>query len=223
MPQISGIYDAYAVQPDCKIGENVAIFSLNSYEYHKVNYIEGIPAGPASTIDMVAQLGLTQIAANGALNKSIVPLLQMYDNEFMKVRFEPLDNIEVRIWELSGQAKNMARQLQSRTDRNSRWYDPFAALGTFWVLGFNRDMNLEALNPLGYAQPTARVIFWGWRYLLDPVIDLDCETQEKLVKTGKIKVNEKAGYVARLRAGDPEAVKNIFGPVTFIPAQGKQA
>lgn len=222
MPQISGIYDTYAVQPDCKIGENVAIFSLNSYEYHRVNYIEGIPAGPASTIDMVAQLGLTQIAANGALNKSIVPLLQMYDNEFMKVRFEPLDDIEVRIWELSGQAKNMARQLQSRTDRNSRWYDPFAALGTFWVLGFNRDMNLEALNPLGYAQPTARVIFWGWRYLLDPVMDLDCMVQT-MVTNNKIKSNQKSGYIQGMRSGDPDIVKAVLGPVTFIPAQGKQA
>ncbi len=222
MPQISGIYDSYAVQPDCKIGENIGIFSLGAWEYYQVNFIEGIPAGPASTIDMVLQTGNTFIGANAALVKAIAPMLQMYDNEFMKVRFEPLDNIEVRIWELSGQAKNMTRQLQSRTDRNSRWYDPYAALGTFWVLGFNRDVNIEVLNPLAYQQSTARVIVWGVRYLLNPVISID-DILDNMIRDKKLSPTQKSGYLSKMRAGDPATIKEVLGPVTMIPAQGKQA
>lgn len=222
MPQISGIYDSYAVQPDCKIGENIGIFSLGKWSYHQVNFIEGIPAGPASTIDMVLQTGNTFIGANAALVKAIAPMLQMYDNEFMKVRFEPLDNIEVRIWELSGQAKNTARQLQSRSDRNSRWYDPYAALGTFWVLGFNRDVNIEVLNPLGYIQPTARVIIWGIRYLLNPVINID-DILDDMVKAHRLRPEQKSGYLSKMNTGDPATIKEVLGPVTMIPAEGKQA
>jgi len=222
MPEISGIYDSYAIQPDVQIGQNVGIFITGAYQYHQVNYTEGIPAGPASTIDMVAQLGLTAIPANGTLAKSIVPMLQMYTNELIKVRLEPLDNVEARIWELSGQAKMMARNLQSRVDRNSRWYDHYMALDTFWVLGFNYDMNLEILNPLGYAQPTARVIVWGIRYLLNDQVDLNAKAIAYIANSGKRNLTA-ANVVAALKAGDPDIVKAVLGPVTFIPAQGKQA
>lgn len=223
MPLISSIYDAYAIQPDVQIGQNVGIYITNGYEYHTINYIEGIPAGPASTIDMVAQLGLTAIAANATLQKSVVPMLQMYYNELIKVRFMPIDNVECRIWELSGQAKNMARNLQSRTDRNSQWYDKYMSMVTFWVLGFNYDMNLEVLNPLGYAQPTARVKFWGWRYLLNPAMDL-LKLSQKYMEARPTLKGVSAEHVAEaLRGGDPDWVKNVLGPVTFIPAQGKQS
>lgn len=223
MPQISGIYDSDRIQPDVQIGQNVGIYITNGYEYHTVNYIEGMEAGPASTIDMVAELNLTAIAANATLQKSIVPILQMYYNELVKVRFYPVDNIQCRIWELSGQAKNMARNWQTRTDRNSQWYDTYMALTTFWVLGFNYDMNLEVLNPLGYAQPTARVKFWGQRYLLNPVMDLQ-KAAEKYVKEHPTEKGITAAHIAEdLRGGDPDWVRKVLGPVTFIPAQGKQS
>jgi len=219
MPEISSIYDSYAIQPDVQIGQNIGIYITGAYQYHRVNYIEGLPAGPAATIDMVAQTGNTQIGANATLAKSICPMLQMYTLELAKIRIEPLDNVELRVWELSGQAKFMARQLQSRIDRNSRWYDNYMAMTTFWIYGFNYDMNLEVINPLGYAQPTARAIVWGWRYLLDTEINLEAKAAAHAAK-----LNAKpAAIVAALKAGDPDMVKAVFGPVTFIPAQGKQA
>lgn len=207
MPVLSGIYDSDYIQPVAKVKENLSIMTLGNYSHYIIEYLEPLPPGPASVADMVAIAGATGLAANATINKRIVPILQLNDLEFAHLRWEPLDNVEGVLWELSGQARFNSRNIHSRVDRNSRRYDPSLSLTTFWVLGLNRDMNLECRNPMGYAIPAARFQFFGYRYILKE-IDLSGLSSD-------VKIKMKAGDIATVRAS--------IGTTTWLPAEGRQS
>jgi hypothetical protein len=156
---------------------------------------------------MIAASGATSLVANGTIAKRIVAILQLNDMEFLQIRCEPLENIEILVWELAGQQMFASRNIHARIDRNTINWDPHMSSATFFILGLNRDMNLEVRNPMGYPISQARVIFWGHRYILQP-IDLN-----------GLSSNQKN----ELYAGNPKTVKDIIGPVTWVPAEGRQS
>lgn len=207
MPTLSGIYDSAEIQPVAKIKDNMSIWSLGKWNHYMIEHQEPISPGPASIVDMVAQAGATTLAANGTIQKRIVTILQLNDYEFLQVRFEPIDNVEGVIWELSGQQSHASRNIHSRVDRNTRKWDPTMASTTFFILGLNRDMNLEARNPMGYALPAARFQFWGVRNILS-AWDLSLFSAQQKTK---------------LAAGDRETVRNLIGPTCWLPAEGRQS
>ncbi len=213
MPQLSGIYDSFSVQPVARIKQNLAIWTLGQWAYYRIEYQEGIPPGPASTVDMVAVAGLATLAAAGTIVKQIVPALQLNKNEFMHLRWEPLDNVEGVLWELGGQARLNTRRIQCRVDRNTWLRDPAYATTTFWILGIERDMNLEVRNPMAMATPFARFIFWGWRYILSELKPQNMSSDPRI-----------AGQeMLALQHGDLAMVEKKIGPVTWLPAEGRQS
>lgn len=205
MPALSGIYDSAWVQPICKIKENLSLWTLGKWQHYVVDYIEPIPPGTASQVEMVGASGATTLAANATIAKQVVVILQINDNEFLQVRWEPLDYVEGVIWELGGQQKLAARSIHSRVGPNSKLRDPHLALTTFFIMGLQRDMNLEVRNPTGYATPTARFQFWGIRYLITTWDFTSRSVKER----------------ADLAAGDLETVKRIIGSTTWVPAEGR--
>ncbi len=207
MGALSGIYDADYIQPVAKVKENLSILTLGNWSHYSIEYIEPVPAGPASIVDMVVVAGQTNIAANGTILKRIVPILQLNDLEMVHHRWTPIDNVEGLIYELSGQAKFNAGNVQSRVDLGVRAYDPFLVSTTFWVLGRNRDMNLECRNPMGYAIPAARFQFFGYRYVLK---EINLAGIDNAVLT-------------KMKAGDIATVRQLIGPTTWLPAEGKQS
>lgn len=207
MSQLSGIYDSDVIQPVAKIKENLSIWTTGQWSHFRIDYLEPIPPGPASTVDMVAAAGLTTLAANAAIAKRVVAILQLNDTELLHVRFEPIENVEGVIWEQSGQAKFNSRSIHARVDRNTRQRDPHLVTTTFWILGANRDMQLEVRNPMAVATPLARFIFWGYRALLSA---WDFSKYPDDVK-------------AALKVGDVEVVRKIMGATTWLPAEGRQA
>lgn len=208
MGLMSGVFDSDLIQPVCKIKENLSILTLGKYEHFRVDFIEPISVGPGGVVDTVATAGATTIAANATINKQIVAILQLNKGELLQVRWEPLDNVEGLIWELSGQQKNASRGIHSRVDINTRLRDRNLAGTQFFILGEGRDMNLETRNPLGYAQPSARFIFWAYRYILTPWTEL------KHFETGTL---------SSLRNGDLETVRQLIGTTTWISAEGRQS
>ena len=205
MGAISGIYDSDYLAPVAKIKENLSIWTLGAWSHYAIQYEEPIGPGPNSQVDMCVQGGVTNIAALGSIVKQVVTVLQLNDYEFLHVRFEPIDNVEGIIWEQAGTLKFASKNVQSKTDRYTRLWDPTMASTTFWVLGLNRDMNLQVSNPLNYAQPKARFQFWGIRYILVPwdFSALPANTQ------------------ALLRQGDLATVRAQIGTTTWLPAEGR--
>lgn len=212
MPQISGIYDSAWIQPICKVGENISVMTIKQYSHFRVKYIEPIPAGPASTVDMVLNAGATQIAANATIQRAVIAVLQLNESEFLHLRWEPLDNVEGVLWELSGTQKFGSRSIHARTDRLTRTWDPHLASTTFWILGQNHDMQLEVRNAMGYALPAARFVFYGYRYVLEE-IDL-CNVPQNIRNT--MKDNSLSNAML-------DAVKKYIGHTTFVPAEGLMA
>lgn len=199
-----GIYAPGPIKPVAKIKENLAIWTQNSWGYYRIEYIEGMPRGAPMTRDMVNAAGVTTLAANATIAKRVVDILQLNELEFLHVRWEPVDPVEGLLWERAGQAKFQARSVVARVTRSTKDYDPYLATTTFWVLGRDRDMNLEVRNPLGYAVPAARFSFWGYRYVLEDLLALVPEA----VKPA-------------LRRGDLDTVRSQIGVVTFVPAEGR--
>ena len=207
MPELSGPYDSYLIQPVAQIKQNLSVWTLGRWSHFKVIYQEGISPGPASTVETVTASGATALAAGAAIAKRIVVILQINDLEFLHLRWEPLDNVEGLIWEQSGQQKLTSRNIHSRVDRNTRNWDPNLGSTTFFILGQNRDMNLEVRNPMQYPIPAARFVFWGNRSILEP---WDFSEKSAVVKS-------------LLAEGDVKTVREVIGQTTWVPVEGRQA
>lgn len=207
MGALSGIYDCDFVQPVAKIKENLSVWTTLQWSHFVIDYIEPMPPGPASLIDMVVIAGATNIPALGTITKRVIAALQMASNEIVHIRWEPVDNVEGVLWEQSGQLKFNSKNLSSRVNWQTRLWDPFLASTTFWIVGSNRDMNLEVRNPNAFALPQARFMFYGHRYLVTPwdFCKLSQQTQNLLAK------------------GDPPTVKQYLGATAWVPAEGRMA
>lgn len=168
--QVANIYDNGSISPIARIKDNLSIFTENKWRHFNINYIEPLPRSRPMIVEMVTASAATTIAANGTIAKQLVAIIQVALNELLHLRWEPLDDVEGVLWELGGQAKFQSRGVQARVTPFTHIRDPYLATTTFWILGgLNLDMNLEVRNPLPVAQPTARFVFFGYRYILDPL------------------------------------------------------
>ena len=200
----AAIYDPGPIHPIVHFKEKMAVWTGGKWYYYSADYIEPMPRSAPLTVEMVvaSATGITALAANGTIVKSVVQALRLNENEFFHLRWEPLDDVEGVLWEQSGQGRFLSRNTQARVDLQTHLHDPYLATTTFWIIGKDRDMNLEVRNPTGYAMPMARFAFWGYRYVLGP---LSLPAADK----------------GALERGDITTVRNTFGPVTFVPAEGR--
>lgn len=198
----SGIYDPGPIKPVVQIKENISVYTRSRWEHYRVDYIEPMPRSTPMVVEMVVASGATSLVANGTIAKRVVAILQLNTLEFLHLRWEPLDNVQGVLWETAGNARYNARSVQAFVDRNTAKYDPYLATTTFWIMGIDRDMNLEARNPMGYATPVARFAFWGYRYILSELV-----------------VDQ--AYRAAVAQGDVDAVRKTIGATTWLPAEGR--
>jgi len=169
MSTLSGIYDSNPIQPVVKIKENISIYTGGKYSNYSVEFIEPMPRSSPMVVEMVAATGNTSIAANGQIAKAVVNILQLAENEFLQLRWYPLDNVEGVLWEQSAVGRFVTRSVQSRVNILTPARDPYLSTTTFFVLGMNRDINLEVQNPQPIIVPVARFVFFGFRYVLQPL------------------------------------------------------
>lgn len=165
--EVANIYDNGPISPFARIKDNISVWSENQWLHWNINYMEPVPRSSPMMIDMVAQSGATQIAANGIIAAIVVPALQMNKEELLHLRWEPIDDVEGVLWELPGHARFNPRGAHARVSLMTGVRDPYLATTTFYILGQNKDMNLEVRNPLPVVQFMARFVFFGYRYLLD--------------------------------------------------------
>ncbi|MBA7607062.1 hypothetical protein ES703_14214 [subsurface metagenome] len=169
MPLLSGIYDSDPISPIAKIKENLSIWTRSNWSHFKINYIEPIPRSNPTMVEMVAASGATAIAIYGTIAKRLVAILQLNALEFLQLRWEPLDDVEGVLWQLSSTGRFASRAIHARVSRFTAIRDPYLATTTFFILGRDRAMNLEVRNPNPVALPQARFVFFGYRYLLEEI------------------------------------------------------
>ena len=164
MPLNSGIYDWGVISPVAKIRENLSIFTSGQWSHYRIEFIEGMPYSSPMVVEMVTASGVTTIAANGSIAAQVVNILQLNEKSLLHLRFEPLDDVEGVLWEEASVGRFVTRGVHARVTRFSAARDPNLAATTFFILGRDRDMELEVRNPLPVAQAVARFVFWGYRY-----------------------------------------------------------
>jgi len=169
MSTLSGIYDSNPIQPVVKIRENISIYTGGQWKPYEVEFIEPMPRSSPMVVEMVTATGNTSIAANGQVAKAVVNILQLGENEFLQLRWYPLDNVEGVLWEQAAVGRFVTRSVQARVNILTSARDPYLSTTTFFILGMNRDMNLEVTNPNPVVIPVARFVFFGFRYVLQPL------------------------------------------------------
>ena len=150
-----------------RIKQNLAVWSQQSWQYFNVDYIEGIMPSSPTVIDRGAAV------ANATIAAAEIALLDVDVNELMQIRWAPLDDVEGVLWLTRSQAKGATRGVHSRTSKGLSAFDPLYETTEFNILGRDRNAFIEVRNLGDYGLAQARFVFWGWKYILTPLKNVD--------------------------------------------------
>lgn len=145
-----GMFDPVALQE-----QNVCIHYVQKKYYRKVDFLEAIP--PFQCIDLGALAALTPSA------RTLVPNLEMPDNEFGLFRWWVIDDAQIRLYHPSGMAKWQLRNLQVPVDMNIINRDP-NLVSTEIAVWENNHPAVEAINGHAFALAAVRIIAIGYRF-----------------------------------------------------------
>jgi len=218
MSEVANIYDNGPLSLVARIKDTISVYTAKKWAHYQIAYAEPWPRSSPLRVDLVALSGATAIAANGNITKRLVPILQVTDGEMLCVRFEPLDDVEGVVWEQSGTGRFNSRNNHARVDMATGLRDPYLASTTFFIMGYQRDMNLEAQNPNPIALPQARFQFWGYRYVVD---EISPDLTGIVDQNGRPDKNRQEDIIRQLAAGDKATVAQFIGPTTWLPAEGR--
>lgn len=216
--EVANIYDNGPLSLIARIKDTISAYTAKKWSHYQVAFAEPWPRSGPLRVDMVALAGVTTIAANTNIAKRLVPLLQVTDGEMLCVRFEPLDDVEGVVYEQSGTGRFNSRNNHARVDMASALRDPYLCLTTFFIMGYQRDMNLEVFNPNPVALLQARFQFWGIRYVLD---EISPDLSGVVDQSGRADKKKQDDIVRLLAAGDKATVAQYIGPTTWLPAEGR--
>lgn len=169
MSEVANLYDNGPISPIAKIKENLTIWTVGQWQHYRIENIEPLPWSSPLVVEMILASGATFLAPYGTIGRRVVAILQPREMEFLHVRWEPIDDVEGILWEQTGTGKFVAQAVHARVTRETARRDPYLATTTFWILGRNREMNLEVRNPNPVIISQARFIFGGYRYMLKPL------------------------------------------------------
>lgn len=152
-------YKAGAIEPIVLPGETVGVWVNKQFSFYSVDYIEGVPRSDPIEFDFGA------IAAGATTAVTQLTLLEMPKNEFGQFRAAVIDDISVVLYQgRADQRHKLSGRVASYT-KFTDLFDPDGHNGEFYVCEKNYAF-AQATNQTDYAVVTARVAFWGYRYVL---------------------------------------------------------
>lgn len=165
---IDNIYATGPMAPVCQINQHLAIYQDQAWKGFQVDFIEPIPRSSAFIVDLVVLQATGPLAAGAQIAQQLSQVIQQNKDEMCHFRFFALDDIEAQLWQLASQARFTSRGGQAGVNLFTPQFDPYLATTTFFVLGGqgDRDAQIGCTNVSGGQLPTARVGFFGFRYLL---------------------------------------------------------
>ena len=148
------------IEPICLPGQIVGIWQKKNYVFGRVVYIEGIP--PSDPIEV----NLGAIAAGGTSAIVQTVALSLSDDEFGQFRCKVKDDICAMLWQARPDGRYKLRNRNARVTRWTNEQDPCGHTTEFYVYEQD-DAFHQALNPTAYNLTQARLVFWGFRYVID--------------------------------------------------------
>jgi len=152
-------YKAGAIEPIVLPGETVGIWVRKQFTFFQVDYIEGTPRSDPLEFDFGA------LAAGAPTAVTQLLLLEMPDNEFGQFRAAVIDDISVVLYQGRADQRHKLRSRVATYTKFTDLFDPDGHTGEFYVCG-NNNAFAQATNQTDYAVVTARIAFWGFRYVL---------------------------------------------------------
>ena len=147
----------------CRIKENLAVWSQGRWQYFNVAGVESIPAGSVNIVNAGS------VAANTTDTLEELTTFDVNDGELLQLRFSPMQDVEVQLWEARSQPRFNTRTIQARVSLMTKAHDPWMESSEFNVLGRDRNAFIAVINNGDYAYAAGRVYFWGHKYKLTPL------------------------------------------------------
>lgn len=157
--------------PIALIGENLALYIDDSWQYYKVRYLR--PLFRSSSI--VHDFG--SISANGSIDEFVQPKdeLKLDEDEIAQLRLKPLDDIELDIRTGATEPVSATDREITRITGHQETVDPtWAATEQFYIS--DRTYYFGVYNPYATETSMSRVAFWGWLF---NVTELEEEPEKK--------------------------------------------
>jgi len=154
-------YKAGPVEPIVLPGETVGIWVNKQYTFSKVVYIEGVTRSDPIEFDFGAVN-----AGAGPTAITQLALLEMPDNEFGQFRCIPIDDLSFILYQGRADQRHKLNLRVATYTRFTELTDPDGHTGEFYVYEDNWAF-MSATNQTDYDVTTARVAFYGFRYVCD--------------------------------------------------------
>jgi len=153
-------YKAGAIEPVVLPGETVGVWVNKWFTFYEVVYIEGVPRSDPLEFDFGA------IAAGGVTAVTPLLLTEMPDNEFAQLRAAVIDDFTVILYQGRADQRHKLRNRVATYTPFTALFDPDGHTGEFYVFEEQHAFG-QATNQTAYAMTTARMVFWGFRYVLE--------------------------------------------------------
>lgn len=147
-------------EPIIDIDQNLSVLTENGWEDFIVGYIEPLPPSE----DFVKDFGL--LADDGTATDQEITLVEMKNNELGQFRFEPLDEINIKVGQPQAAARFSIKNKVVRVTRLSTIRDPTLKHTEFFVFEDNNVYFTEVKNESGGSLAKTRVQFYGYRFVL---------------------------------------------------------
>lgn len=191
------------MEPHILPKQNIAVWSQGRWQHFNADYIESIPASSQTVVNLGA------IAASGTIAQTELTTFDVDEHQLLQLRWYPLDDVEGILWLTRSQGKFATRGVQSRVTHMSRAADPYLATTEFNILGRDRNAFVEVRNRSAYALGQARFLFWGYKYVLQPLKNI----YEDYDESGVLR--------AYIRKQGPNGMTAVPLACTFVNAEGR--
>lgn len=169
--------------PYAQVKQNLAVWSQTRWHYYNIDYIETLPASSQTSVNIGAP------GANATIAQLQITAFDVDEHQLIQLRFMPIDDVELILWLTRGQGKFNTRGVQTRVTKMTRGIDPYYASSEFNILGRDRDAFIEVRNLGDYALAQARVLFWGRKYILVPLRNIEERVDDTGILRPVLKTN----------------------------------
>jgi hypothetical protein len=146
------------MEPVALIGHNVCVKYANDNHYRRVIWFEALT--PFQFLNIGAIAAATTSARTQAVN------LQAWRNEFLQIRWWPLDTVQVRVYVPNADGRMNLRNLQVVVDSTITTRDPCLHMTEFNVWE-DRNPAFEAINYTAVALTQCRLMGMGYRFVTE--------------------------------------------------------
>ena len=161
-------------EPVIEIDQNLTVLTEDGWKDFVVGYIEPLPPSE----DFVKDFGV--LADDGTATDQEITLTEMKDNELGQFRFEPLDEINIKVGQPQAAARFSIKNKVVRVTRLSTIRDPTLKHTEFFVFEGNNVYFTEVKNESGGSLAKTRVQFYGYRFVLKDWLEIARRNKSQL-------------------------------------------